>query len=94
MLLLDGNAGLTGDLTWLCELEANFDRYFRADCVVDNPASANTTLFCPCCVCCDPKDLEECDGGSDELALYDPNWQTGFDRGTKYDFIDLNLTRY
>ena len=92
-LLVDGNPKLTGNLTILCEeLFIPQPEYFRADCAAVSDAT-NTTIFCPCCTCCDPNNATDCDYG-DELAQYVPNWQDGFDRGNHYILYNDNITRF
>ena len=85
---------MTGNLTTLCDealgLAVNPD-YVRADCAGINTAT-NTSIVCPCCVCCDPNNATDCDFG-DELAQYDPNWQTGFNRDGLYVLYNNNITR-
>lgn len=86
VMLLNDNADLTGNLTSLCNKFPEL-KGASADCGGKTPG-----IHCPCCVCCDATNATDCDLG-DELAIYDPEWITGYSRGSWYSFDNYNITR-
>ena len=92
-LLLDGNKNLTGDVTSICQSLDDL-QIFRVDCGGKTPnVDPDVSVVCSCssCICCDEANTTDCN--YEELAEYDPTWETGYRREGFYEFLDRNLTR-
>jgi hypothetical protein len=70
-------------MSFLCQtLDNGYNFLARADCGGEN----QTQLKCSCCYCCDPTNQTDCNFG-EELAQYDPTWQSLYQRDL-YNFTD------